>query len=64
VTQADWFRILQRLNELSQIVQNAQTTTGINAVPTQHSIYDGVSLPDLAVVGATKSLDATNVRFG
>ena len=45
-------------------IQNAQTTTGVNVIPTQYSIYDGTALPGMRITGATASLDATNVRFG
>lgn len=46
------------------IARAAGYTTGVNAVPTQFSVYDGVSLPPLRVTGATASLDASHVQFG
>lgn len=43
---------------------NAQSTTGVNVVPAQYSIYDGTALPGLRVTGATASMDTANVQFG
>jgi hypothetical protein len=63
-TQADWSRFIQRMQEMMSAIRAAGYTTGVNAVPTQYSVYDGTGLPGLRITGATASLDSVNVQFG
>jgi len=63
-TQADWQRFLQRMNELLGSINNAQYTTGVNAVPTEYAVYDGTALPSLRITGATSAFDTSHVQFG
>lgn len=63
-TQADWSRFIQRMQEVLNAIRAAGYTTGVNAIPTQYSVYDGTALPGLRLTGATDSLDAANVQFG
>jgi hypothetical protein len=63
-TQADWSRFIQRMQEMLSAIRAAGYTTGVNAIPTQYSVYDGTALPGLRLTGATASLDNANAQFG
>lgn len=52
------------MQEVLAAIRAAGYTTGVNAIPTQYSVYDGTALPGLRLTGATDSLDASNVQFG
>lgn len=52
------------MQEVLSSIHAASYVTGVNAVPTQYSVYDGVALPGLRIAGATASQDSTKVQFG